>query len=126
MRSRRPAVPVLLNPPLLRQIDTALHVQSLGLYAGDKEQCMVELGMFVESIAEELSMDQVGAPSLQRSNTVEHKSLACASAKSEPHEPIETAGENPMPATTPSGRACTTRRVAWRARTACRSTRCTS
>ena len=48
---------------------------------------MVELGMFVESIAEELSMDQVGAPSLQRSNTVEHKSLACASAKSEPHEP---------------------------------------
>ena len=45
MRSRRPAVPVLLNPPLLRQIDTALHVQSLGLYAGDKEQCMVELGM---------------------------------------------------------------------------------
>ena len=37
---------------------------------------MVELGMFVESIAGELSMDQGGAPSL--SNTVEHKS--------EPHE----------------------------------------
>ena len=42
-----------------------------------EEQRMVELGMFVESIAEELSMDQAGAPSLQR--TVEHKS--------EPHEP---------------------------------------
>ena len=41
-----------------------------------EEQRMVELGMFVESIAGELSMDQGGAPSL--SNTVEHKS--------EPHE----------------------------------------
>ena len=41
-----------------------------------EEQRMVELGMFVESIAEELSMDQAGAPSL--SITIEHKS--------EPHE----------------------------------------
>ena len=42
----------------------------------EEEQRMVELGMFVESIAEELSMDQAGAPSL--SITIEHKS--------EPHE----------------------------------------
>ena len=64
---------------------------------------MVELGMFVESIAEELAMDRVGAPSLDRRNTVGHKSLlagglkslgfkstepqASGSVKSEPHEP---------------------------------------
>ena len=64
---------------------------------------MVELGMFVESIAEELAMDRVGAPSLERRNTVGHKSLlagglkslgfkstepqASGSVKSEPHEP---------------------------------------
>ena len=64
---------------------------------------MVELGMFVESIAEELAMDRAGAPSLERRNTVGHKSLlagglkslgfkstepqASGSVKSEPHEP---------------------------------------
>ena len=68
-----------------------------------EEQRMVELGMFVESIAEELAMDRVGAPSLERRNTVGHKSLlagglkslgfkstepqASGSVKSEPHEP---------------------------------------
>ena len=45
MRSRRPAVPVLLNPPPLHECGPALHVQSLGLSAGDEELGMVELGM---------------------------------------------------------------------------------
>ena len=47
-----------------------------------EEQRMVELGMFVESIAEELAMDRAGAPSLERRNTVGHKSLLAGGLKS--------------------------------------------
>jgi hypothetical protein len=59
-----------------------------------EEQRMVELGMFVESIAEELAMDRVGAPSLRR-NTVGHKSLLAGGLKST--EPQASGSVNPEP-----------------------------